>query len=160
MADEEQGAASNGDGKQLLLQRIYLKDCSFEAPNSPQIFSGNWEPKVNLNISTDTKALDGDVREVALKVTVEAVHDGKTALLAEVEQAGTFLISGFTDAEIDRIVGSFCPNVLYPYAREQVASLVTKGGFPQLLIQPLNFDQMYQQHLDAQAQSPGAENAN
>ena len=158
MADEEQGAA--GEGKQLLLQRIYLKDCSFEAPNSPQIFSGNWEPKVNLNISTDARALDGDVREVALKVTVEAVHDDKTALLAEVEQAGTFLISGFTDAEVDRIIGSFCPNVLYPYAREQVASLVTKGGFPQLLIQPLNFDHMYQQHLDAQAQNPGAENAN
>ena len=159
MVDTNESAANNSDGKQLLLQRIYLKDCSFEAPNSPQIFAGNWEPKVNLNMKTDTRVLDDGTREVALKVTVEALHNEQTALLAEVEQAGTFLISGFNDEELDRILGSFCPSVLYPYAREAISSLVSKGAFPQLLLQPLNFEQMYQQHVDSRQGAPSDQGA-
>ena len=159
MAESEQntqgGEAAEGN-RNIVVHRIYIKDASFEAPNSPEVFSGAWEPKITLNIKADHKKLDNigqDHWEVALHVSVEAVHNDKTALLAEIEQAGIFEIKGFEGDELERIIGAYCPSVLYPFSSEAVASLVAKGGFPQLVIQPLNFDAMYQRHAEqAQAQ--------
>ncbi|NNF51479.1 MAG: protein-export chaperone SecB [Gammaproteobacteria bacterium] len=152
MADTEQ---NNQDaGRTVAIHRVYVKDASFEAPNSPDIFSGAWEPKITLNIKTEQRALEkigANHWEVSLHVSVEAKHDEKTALLAEVEQAGAFEIAGFEEEDFKRMLGSYCPSVLYPYAREAIGSMVSRGGFPQLVVQPLNFEAMYQQHLQQAA---------
>ncbi len=150
MADNDQNNQSVAE-RSVVVHRVYLKDASFEAPNSPEVFSGSWEPKITLNIKANNRQLDTVSPghwEVSLHLSVEAVHGDKTALLVEVEQAGIFEFSGFEGPEFDRMLGAYCPNVLYPYAREAVGGLVSRGGFPQLVVQPLNFEAMYQAHLE------------
>lgn len=152
MADTDQN--NQGADRTVAIQRVYVKDASFEAPNSPDIFSGTWEPKLTLNIKTEHRQLEAigpNHWEVSLHVSIDAQQDDKTALLAEVEQAGIFELSGFEDEEFKRMLGAYCPTVLYPYAREAIGSLVSKGGFPQLVVQPLNFEALYQQHLQQAA---------
>ncbi len=157
MADSEQNkqaGASTGNDRNVIVHRMYIKDASFEAPNSPEVFSGNWEPKITLNIKTDHRHLEkigANHWEVSLHVSVEAIHGEQTALLAEVEQAGIFEFSGFEGEEFNRILGAYCPSVIYPYAREAISSLVAKGGFPQLVIQPLNFEAMFRAHQEQAA---------
>lgn len=141
-------------GRTVGIQRVYVKDASFEAPNSPDVFSGTWEPKVTINIKTEHRqieALGPKHWEVSLHVSVEAVHGDKTALLAEVEQAGIFEFNGFEGEDLQHMLGAYCPTTLYPYAREAIGTLVSKGGFPQLVVQPLNFEAMYQQHVQQAA---------
>lgn len=153
MAETDQNN-QNSTGRNVVVHRVYLKDASFEAPNSPDVFKGNWEPKITLNIKAENKPLDSispQHWEVSLHASVEAVHEDKTALLVEVEQAGIFEISGFEGAEFEHLLGAYCPTVLYPYAREAIGSLVGKGGFPQLVIQPLNFEAMYKAHREQAA---------
>lgn len=153
MADTDQNNQGSAD-RSVAVHRVYVKDASFEAPNSPDVFSGAWEPKITLNIKTEHRQLEQlspKHWEVSLHVSVEAVHGDKTALLAEVEQAGIFEFSGFESPEFERMLGAYCPTVLYPYAREVIGSLVSKGGFPQLVVQPLNFEAMYQQHANQAA---------
>ena len=141
-------------GKQLVIQKIYLKDVSFESPNSPELFSsGQWKPEINVQLNTEGKALGTDVYDVTLMITVTAKHDEKTAFLAEVKQAGIFAVKGFSSEEMAPMIGSYCPNVLFPYAREAISDLVTKGGFPQLLLAPVNFDAIYAQHVQQQKQA-------
>lgn len=136
------------------IQKIYTKDISFETPNSPQIFVDKWEPQVDFNLGTNVQPLEDNLLEVSLIVTVTVKCGEKTAYLVEVVQAGVFVIGGFNDQEMGPMVGSFCPNILFPYAREVVSDLVNKGGFPQLLLAPVNFDALYAQHLQqAQAQA-------
>jgi len=135
------------NARQFNIQRIYLKDVSFEAPNAPESFTIGQAPKVELNLSSAGRHLGNDVHEVELKLTVTAKHDDKTAFLVEVTQAGLFLAKGFNEEELGHMVGSFCPNTLFPYAREAISDLVTKGTFPQLLLAPVNFDALYQQSL-------------
>ncbi|MGB5210456.1 MAG: protein-export chaperone SecB [Gammaproteobacteria bacterium] len=149
MTDEsaDQAAAAGTPG-QVALQRIYLKDASFEAPNSPGILRGEWKPEVTMNLSTRTDELGEGRFEVVLEISVEAKLGDNIAFLTEVQQAGMFVLQGFQPAELGQILGIFCPTQLYPYAREAIANLVGKGGFPQLHLQPVNFESMM---ADAQA---------
>lgn len=134
------------------IHSIYLKDVSFEAPNSPEVFKTQFKPEIQMNLNVETKPLEQDVYEVALSVTVTAKdkESEKTGFLVELQQAGVFTIRGFGQNELGSMLGIYCPNVLFPYARESVANLVTKGGFPQLLLEPVNFEALYAQHLQEQ----------
>lgn len=144
----------------VALQRVYIKDSSFEAPNSPAIFTGNWRPNVALNIGSKVNELGDDNYECVLSLTVEAKHEDKTAFLIEVQQAGIFLLKGLSQPELERALMTFCPLQLYPFAREVIADLSGKGGFPALALQPVNFDALaaeaQRQRQASEAQQPGA----
>lgn len=156
MAEEQQNAE-----KQFAIQKIYTKDLSFETPNSPKIFMEKWEPAVDFNLSTRVETVEPNLYEVVLTSTITVKIANATAYLVEVNQAGIFTIAGFTEQEMGPMLGSFCPNVLFPYAREVVSDLITKGGFPQLLLAPVNFDALYAQHLqNVQNQPPAKESLN
>ncbi len=142
--------SNNPEEKQFSIQKIYTKDISFETPNAPKIFTTKWEPSVDFNLGTNVEPLEDNLYEVSLTVTVTVKTEDSTAYLVEVTQAGIFSLAGFAEQEMGPMVGSFCPNILFPYAREVVSDLVSKGGFPQLLLAPVNFDALYQQHLQQQ----------
>lgn len=146
--------------KQFSIQKIYTKDMSFETPNSPKVFTDKWEPTVDFNLGTHVLPLENSMYEVALTVTITVKLGELTAYLVEVNQAGIFSLNGFTDAEMGPMVGSFCPNILFPYAREAISDLVTKGGFPQMVLAPVNFDALYSQHLQQAQQAPGSDAIN
>ena len=131
------------------IQKIYVKDLSFETPNSPKIFTEKWNPKTDVHIQTENNKLDENVFEVAIVVTVTATQEDTTAFLVEAKQAGIFFIEHFPEEQHKQLLGSYCPNILFPFARETIAELITKGGFPQLLLNPVNFDALYQQHITA-----------
>ncbi len=152
MSETEQKTTAQGgqSQQQFALQKIYLKDISFETPNSPAIFTEKWEPTVNVELQSAGKALDENVHDVVLTVTVTAKLGDKTAYLVEVQQAGVFTVTGFSAEERAHMLGSYCPNILFPYAREAISDLVAKGGFPQMLLGPVNFDAMYSEHLQRQ----------
>lgn len=146
---------SEQEQKNFAIQKLYVKDASFESPNSPAVFSeGEWSPEISVQLNTESNALADNVFEVILKITVTASHEEKTAFLVEMHQAGVFTLEGFDDEENAGMLGSYCPNVLFPFAREAINDMVGKGGFPQLLLAPVNFDALYQQHLQ---QQPAAE---
>lgn len=149
MADETQTTPT----KQLLLQKIYIKDLSFESPRSPDVFSKDAAPQTQLNIRSNAREIAADTQEVTLTLTIEAKDQDNTLFLVELVQAGVFLIRGYTDDERHMLTGSYCPGSLYPFAREAIADIVTRGGFPQLLLQPINFDALYAQALRDRAQS-------
>lgn len=140
------------------IQKIYVKDISFEAPNAPQIFTEEWEPQVNLDLGTNTQGVAEHTYEVVLSLTVTVNNKDKTAYLVEIQQAGIFHLEGFPDSVLRNMLGSFCPNILFPYAREAVSDIVTRGGFPQMLLNPINFDALYQQHLEQQVQQADTNN--
>ena len=146
--------------KQFSIQKIYTKDMSFETPNSPKVFTEKWEPAVDFNLGTQVLPLEDSMYEIALTVTITVKNGDITAYLVEVNQAGIFSLSGFTEAEMGPMVGSFCPNILFPYAREAISDLVTKGGFPPMLLAPVNFDALYSQHLQQAQQAPGSDAIN
>ncbi|MDT4289855.1 protein-export chaperone SecB [Methylomonas sp. MO1] len=148
--------------KQFAIQKIYTKDISFETPNAPKIFTQKWEPALDLNLGTHVQPIENSMYEVSLTLTVTVKIADSTAYLVEVNQSGIFSIAGFTEQEMGPMLGSFCPNVLFPYAREVISDLVNKGGFPQLILAPVNFDALYMQHLQqAQAeQEPEAKTLN
>jgi len=139
----------------VALQRVYLKDSSFEAPNSPAVFTGEWRPTVQLNINTATNDLGEGAFEAVLSVTAEAKQGEKIAFLIEVQQAGVFILQGLEPADMQRAMMVFCPQQLYPYAREVVADLSGKGGFPALQLQPVNFDAIAGEALRQQAERAG-----
>ena len=144
---EEQAAE-----KRLSIGKIYLKDFSFESPQTPEIFrQGDWKPQMDLNLRSAHTAIDEDQHEIVLTVTIEAKADDKTLFLVELHQAGLFEIAGYEGDELGAIIGSFCPNILFPYARETIASLIQKGGFPEFILQPINFDALYFQAKQQQA---------
>ncbi len=146
------------ENQQFAIQKIYLKDVSFESPNSPQTFtSGDWQPQINVQINSSNQAITDDTYEVVLELTVTAKHDEKTAFLAEVKQAGIFSISGFPEESLGGMIGAYCPETLFPFAREAVSELVSKGGFPQLLLAPVNFNALYTQQMQQQAASEQGE---
>jgi len=156
MTDENQQAAA-GAGPHFGIVRVYLKDVSFETPNSPAIFTQEFRPEVNLQLNTSVSQLEGDLFEVVLHLTVTSKQGDKTGFLVEVQQAGIFEIKGFDDAQKGHMLGAYCPDTLYPFAREAVSDLVTKGGFPQLLLSPINFEAVYaqnQKNVDTQVVSP------
>lgn len=144
---EQAAPDSSAKGPQFGIQKVYVKDLSFETPNSPQIFTEKWQPDVNVDLNTTGRLLSDNVYEVVLAITVTVKCAAKTAYLAEVQQAGIFVVDGFPETERAAMLGSYCPNVLFPFARETVSDLVARGGFPQLLLAPVNFDALYAQHL-------------
>ncbi len=148
MADEQTNATNEeAAAQQFIIQKIYAKDISFETPNSPQLFTEKWEPELKVDLHTAINPIAEGVFEVVLTVTATVKVGEKTAFLAEVQQAGIFNITGFEKPQLDGMLGSYSPNILFPYAREIVSDLVNKGGFPQLILQPVNFDAIYQQHI-------------
>jgi preprotein translocase subunit SecB len=156
MADEQTFGSVQ---KQLLLQKIYVKDLSFESPKAPAVFTTNVAPQTQLNIRSSAQEVAPNTQEVTLTLTVEAKDKDTTLFLVEIAQAGIFSIQGYTADERAMLVGSFCPNTLYPFAREAIADVVTKGGFPQLLLQPINFDALYAQAMRERAQGNGSSGA-
>ena len=151
---EEAVAAENGAAEQqFIIERIYVKDISFEAPNSPAVFTNEWAPDTNLNLNTNVTPLGDDHYEVELEVTVTVKDkEGKTAFLVEVKQAGAFMIKGYPQEQLNHLLASYCPSNLFPYAREVVSSLVSRGSFPEMHLSPINFDALYAQNLEQQAQ--------
>jgi len=139
--------------RQFSIQRIYTKDISFETPNTPEIFMQEWKPQVNVNLNNAVKDLGEGNLEVALTVTVTAKIEDKTAFLVEVTQAGIFLARGIPEEEMGPLLGVYCPNVLFPYVRETVSDLITRGSFPQFLLAPVNFEALYAQQMQQQQQS-------
>jgi preprotein translocase subunit SecB len=148
------GAAQDAQSPQFSLQRIYVRDLSFEAPKSPEIFRQDWTPSVALDLNTRQKPLEGDFHEVVLTLSVTVKNGEETAFIAEVQQAGIFLIKNLDAASMSHTLGAFCPNILFPYARETLDSLVTRGSFPALMLAPVNFDALYAQEL-SRMQSAG-----
>ncbi len=142
------------------IQRIYVKDLSYESPSSPQIFRENWAPKVEIDLQNKSNQIEEGVYEVTLSVTTTVKIDEKVAFLAEVHQAGIFTIRNFPEDQLQHLLGSFCPNIIFPYARETITDVVTRGGFPQLYLAPINFDAIYQQKLAKQQQENVTEKAN
>ncbi|MCF6346629.1 MAG: protein-export chaperone SecB [Thiomicrorhabdus sp.] len=131
----------------FVIQKIYTKDISFESPNAPGIFASEFQPQLSIDLNVETKKLEGDMYHVVLRVTATTKVDEKIAFLCEVEQAGVFAISGFTDDEMGYMLAVQAPGILFPYSREVVSDLVARGGFPQLLLEPVNFELMYHEHL-------------
>jgi len=143
--------------QQFIIERIYVKDISFESPNSPTVFTENWEPETNLQLTTTTTNLGEDHYEVVLQLTVTVKGKEKTAFLVEVNQAGTFMVKGYAPDQLNHLLASYCPSQLFPYAREVVANLVSKGSFPEMHLSPINFDALYAQRL--QEEQANAQNA-
>lgn len=150
MAEQEQA----GNAKQIVIQKIYIKDFSFESPHTPAVFTkSEWSPKTNLNLRSAFTSGPDDNHEVVLTVMIEAKEEDQTFFLVELQQAALFHITGYSEDEFKTLVGSYCPTILFPYAREAVAGIISKGGFPEFLLQPINFDALYAQGLAQQAQA-------
>jgi preprotein translocase subunit SecB len=147
MAEEQ--AATQAEGapqQQFSLQRIYTKDLSFESPGTPGVFRKQWQPKVNVDLNTKSDKIDDSGNfEVVLTITITAKIEDETAFLVEVQQAGIFFISGIEGDDLRRVLGTACPNILFPYARENIDAVVVKGGFPAVMLAPVNFDALFQQ---------------
>src|SRR5215208_439627 len=135
---------------QFEIQRIFVKDLSFEAPNTPHTFLEEWKPEVSLNLETKSTRISDNMHEVVLSITATVSSSKKNAFLIEVHQAGVFIINGVPNDQLHQMLGSFCPNILFPFAREVVSDVVVRGGFPQLILAPVNFDALYAQHLEKQ----------
>lgn len=159
--------AGNAQAEQdFAIRLLYLKDSSFESPNAPAVFQNNVTPKFDINVNSGVTPIDANTHEVVLTVSITAKDEDKTIFLCEVQQAGLFESKGFTPPQIHQILGTFAPAQLFPYAREAVNSLINKGGFQSVVLQPINFDALYAQHMQriaaeqaAAAQSPPVGNA-
>ena len=151
-----QGTQPGAGAPEFGLQRIYVKDLSFESPHTPQVFTETWQPQVSVNLNSQVTPLGNDHFEVVLVVAVTAKSGEKTAYLAEVQQAGVFLARNVPEQDRGPLFGIVCPNVLFPYAREAVSDLVNRGSFPQFLLAPVNFEAIYLQRLQ-QRQPQAAE---
>ncbi|HRJ52350.1 MAG TPA: protein-export chaperone SecB [Candidatus Thiothrix moscowensis] len=139
--------------QQFIIQRIYIKDVSFEAPNSPGVFTQEWNPDTNLDLNTLVNPLTNDNYEVELAITITVKSNDKTAFLVEVKQGGVFFITGYAQEQLNQLLAAYCPNILFPYAREVIASLVSKGSFPELHLSPINFDALYARRLQEEQQA-------
>lgn len=150
MADEQENqqpaAAGSNTRGQFEIQKIYVKNISLESPNSPQVFREQWKPSVHMDIANSADELGDNLYEVTLSITATVSHEEKTIYLVEVQQAGIFLMADFPREIIGRMVATVCPNIMFPFVREIVSDLVTRAGFPQLLLAPVNFDALYLQH--------------
>ena len=155
MAEEQENlqAATEGNGQrgQFEIRKIYVKNVSLETPGSPQIFREQWKPSVHMDIANSADELGENLYDVTLSVTATVSHEDKTIYLAEVQQAGIFLMADFPREILGRMVATVCPNILFPFVREMISDLVTRAGFPQLLLAPVNFDALYQQHRQKRA---------
>jgi preprotein translocase subunit SecB len=156
MADENQPneAAAQPEaaqGPQFAIQRIYAKDISFETPNSPAMFQKEWKPDVKLDLDTKSTPIGENLFEVVLSVTVTATIGEETAFLCEVQQAGIFMIGEMSEQNKAQMIGAFCPNTLFPYARETISNLVNRGTFPPLNLAPVDFNAVFAAYLQKRA---------
>jgi preprotein translocase subunit SecB len=152
----QEGNSQEPNDAQFLVQKVYVKDISFETPNSPDVFKMEWKPVVDMHMTNNATPLGDDHFDVVLSVTLTVKLGDKTAYLVEINQAGIFMIKNLPDDVIERMLSIVCANILFPFAREVVSDIVTRGGFPQLLLSPVNFDALYaqqQQQQQAAAQS-------
>jgi len=133
--------------KQFSIQKIYMHNMSFESPNAPEIFTQQVQPQLEIDLNVESRTLEDHVYHVVLRVTATTKMEDKTAFLCEVEQAGVFTIIGFDEGETSYLIGVQAPNALFPFAREAISSLVAKGGFAPLLLEPVNFEAMYAEHI-------------
>ncbi len=147
MAEEQ----ANQPEQQFEIQRIYLKDLSFESPSAPEVFTKEFNPAVNVELNTAHRTLSEGVYEVELNITVTVKSNDEVAYLIEVKEAGIFVASGYPDEQLAHLLASYCPNIIYPFARELISEMSVRGGFPQQLLAPINFDALYAQHLQEQA---------
>ena len=138
--------ANQAAGRQVVLQKMYVKDASLEVPLAPQIFTRQWQPETDVQVNTQYTNLGENNHQVLLSVTVTAKAGADVGFLVEVHQAGIFTITGFDETELGAVLGGYAPGLLFPFAREAVADLVQRAGFPQLLLQPINFDALYLEH--------------
>jgi len=153
MAENNQATtdqAENAD-QRFSIKRVYIKDMSFEAPASPDIFQGQYNPKIDFNLNCKNKLVKDSFYEVVLKLTTEAKQDEKTLFLAEVDQAGIFDIHGFDARQLEQALATLCPTILFPYAREAIDTMILKGTFPPLMLDPVNFEAIYVQSLQQKA---------
>lgn len=151
MTSNDEPKSQTGAGSpQFEIQRIYTKDVSYEAPHTPHTFVKDWKPEVQLNLETKSNRIQDNTHEVILSVTATVTTNKESAFVIEVHQAGIFLISGLPNEQLRQMLGSFCPNILFPYIREVISDIVVRGGFPQLLLAPVNFDALYAQHMEEQ----------
>lgn len=158
MADET--VADEAPGPQLTVERIYLRDASFESPLAPEVFARDWQPRVQVDIDTRNRALDDARHEVVLSLTLEAKLGEEVAMIVEVQQAGIFRITGVDDEMRRQALGTACPTVLFPYLRETVDSLAVKGTFPPIMLAPVNFDALYaeaKRRFDSQQAGEGGD---
>ena len=155
---EEQAASQENPQQQFAMQRIYSKDVSFESPATPGIFGKQWRPKVNVDLNTKSDKFDDNGNfEVVLTITITAKVEEETAFLVEIQQAGIFLVTGFNENDLRRVLGTAAPTILFPYAREAIDALCVKGGFPPVMLAPVNFDALFQQALAQQGDAAPAE---
>ncbi len=160
MADNEQtnqqaAAENQADQPQFALQRIYVKDLSFESPRAPLVFQEKWAPQVKMDVNTSAKKIKEDIYEVVLTLTITVENNDEAAYLAEIQQAGVFAVKGLDDANLERTIGAFCPNILFPYAREAVDNLMVRGSFPPMQLAPVNFDAIFAEAKRRQAEQTG-----
>jgi preprotein translocase subunit SecB len=158
MAEQNNGAAG-ADQAQFTIQKIYVKDVSFEVPNAPHVFNEQGQPNLELNLNQKVGRVGEGVYEVALGITLTCKIEDKTIYLAEIEQAGLFGLSGFDERTLDMMLGTYCPNVLFPYVRQSISELVTQGGFPPFYLQPINFEGLYAEGLRRRAEQAQAQAA-
>ncbi len=145
------------DTAEFGLERFYLKDASFESPRSPEVFTEQWQPDIQLDINSSARGLPDDRYEVVVTVTVHARDpDGNTSLIVEVQQAGIFKVSGLPPDKLKRVTATMCPNILFPYIRETIDSMAVRGGFPPLMLAPVNFELLFDEALKQQANKDGA----
>ena len=152
MAEQNNGAAG-AEQAQFTIQKIYVKDVSFEVPGAPQIFNEPGQPQLELNLNQKVARAADTVFEVVLGITLTCKVGEKTIYLAEVEQAGLFGLAGFDERTLDMMLGTYCPNVLFPYARQAIGDLIAQGGFPPFYLQPINFEALYAEGLRRRAES-------
>jgi len=145
-------AQADPNAPQFALQRIYLKDFSFESPRSPGVFAGRWNPKINFEVKSRSEKFQENAYEVVLTLTVDAKVEENTAFLIEVQQAGVFACANMQPEQLEQILSALCPNILFPYARAAIDSIVTKGSFPPLMLAPINFDAVYAEQKRRQAE--------
>ena len=158
---EQPQAQAEAPQQQFMMQRVYLKDLSFESPISPAVFKQEWKPQMNVDLNTKSGSLGGEDYEVVLTITITATVNEETAFLVEVQQAGIFLIQGIEGDDLRRVLATVCPNMLFAYAREVIDNVVTKATFPALMLAPVNFDALFMQAVQqaqeqAQAQAAAA----
>lgn len=151
---EKENTVTEPTEAQFSIQKVYVKDISFETPNSPEVFKMEWKPIVDMHMTNETTALGEHLFDVVLSITLTVKLEDKTAYLVEINQAGIFLIKNIPDDVVEHMLATVCANILFPFAREAVSDTVTRGGFPQLLLSPVNFDALYaQQHQADQSDS-------
>lgn len=156
MAEEH---TANAPEQQFAMQRLYIKDLSFEAPMGAAAFRKQWKPQVNQDLNTKTAKIDDDFYEVILTITVTVKLEDETAFLVEVQQAGLFAVKGIEGQQLAQVLNTVCPNILFPYAREAIDNAVTKGSFPALMLPPVNFDALFAQALAQAKQKAEGESA-